>query len=127
MRALLDTQSLILVGQDRLPQLAKDTYSDTDNDVYFSLVSLWEIGIKAALGKLRFKRKISEYHDMLIEELGLSPLTLEATHIEKAVNLPFHHRDPFDRLLIGQALVEGLRILCANSQFDLYECERIWD
>lgn len=127
MRILLDTQSLILVGQDHLPALAKATYKDSDNDVYFSLVSLWEIGIKSALGKLKFKRRISEYHSMLIEELALSPLGLEATHIERAVNLPFHHKDPFDRLLIGQALEEGLCVLGADAEFDSYGCERIWE
>ncbi|MBI1862300.1 MAG: type II toxin-antitoxin system VapC family toxin [Deltaproteobacteria bacterium] len=127
MRLLLDTQSLILVGQGRLPARAKEVYSDKDNEVYFSLVSLWEIGIKTAVGKLRFKRNLKDYHDLLVEELNLAPLSIEATHIERAVRLPFHHRDPFDRLIIGQSLTERLCVLSGDVQFDAYKCDRIWD
>ena len=127
MKILLDTQTLILIGQGQLPKRASEAYADIDNEVFFSLVSLWEIGIKASLGKLKFKRKIAEYHDMLVEELDLSSLNIEAIHIQKAVGLPFHHKDPFDRLLIGQALTEGLSVLGSDSQFELYGCDRIWE
>jgi PIN domain nuclease of toxin-antitoxin system len=58
--------------------------------------------------------------------VGLKPLSIEAVHIERAVNLPWHHRDPFDRLLIGQALEEDLALIGGDSRFDSYGCRRIW-
>ena len=108
MRILLDTQALILAGRNQLPRPAARAYTSRSNEVYFSLASLWEVGIKASLGKLRFPRSITEYYDALVERFALKPLSIEAVHIDRAVNLPWHHRDPFDRLLIGQALEEGL-------------------
>jgi PIN domain nuclease of toxin-antitoxin system len=90
------------------------------------LVSLWEIGIKASLGKLRFPRSIADYYETLVEDFALEPLSIEAAHIERAVKLPWHHRDPFDRLLIGQALHEGLAVLGGDPKFDPYGCQRIW-
>src|SRR5690348_4200302 len=122
MKILLDTQALILAGRDELPGQAAQAFTSPSNDVYFTLVSLWEIGIKAALEKLRFKRKITEYYDLLTNELGLVPLEIHPKHIEKAVGLPFHHKDPFDRLIIGQALTENLTILTSDHHFDSYGC-----
>ena len=127
MKILLDTQALILAGRDQLPKSAANAFTSSSNDVYFTLVSLWEIGIKAALGKLRFKRTLTEYHDLLVNELGLIPLTIDPKHIEKAVGLPFHHRDPFDRLIIGQALTEELTIITSDAHFTSYGCKQIWD
>ena len=127
MKILLDTQALILAGRNQLPKPATLAYSSTSNEVFFTLVSLWEIGIKAALGKLRFHRKITEYHEMLVNELGLIPLSIEPKHIEKAVALPPHHKDPFDRLILGQALTENFLILGSDAHFDAYGCKRIWD
>jgi len=126
-KILLDTQALILAGRDQLPKLAADTFTSSSNEVYFTLVSLWEIGIKSALGKLRFKRKITEYHDLLVNELGLIPLSIDPNHIEKAVGLPFHHKDPFDRLIIGQALTENLTIVSSDTHFASYGCKQLWD
>jgi PIN domain nuclease of toxin-antitoxin system len=127
MKILLDTQALILAGKGSLPKAANLAYTSDGNDVYFSLASLWEIGIKAALGKLQFRRKLTEYYSLLKDEVGLIPIGIEAEHIEKAVNLPYHHKDPFDRLIIGQALTENLTILTSDSHFDSYGCKRIWD
>jgi PIN domain nuclease of toxin-antitoxin system len=59
-----------------------------------------------------------------MEQFALRPLSIEAAHIERAVNLPWHHRDPFDRLLIGQALEEGLAMIGADSRFDSYGCRK---
>jgi len=127
LRILLDTQALILAGQDRLTRPAGRAYTSRSNEVYFSLASLWEVGVKASLGKLRFPRSITEYYDALVEQFALKPLSIEAVHIERAVRLPWHHRDPFDRLLIGQALEEGLIMIGGDSPFDSHGCRRIWD
>ena len=127
MRILLDTQALILAGRNQLPRPAARAYTSRSNEVYFSLASLWEIGTKAWLGKLKLPRSITEYHDALVEQFALKPLSIEAVHIDRAVNLPWHHRNPFDRLLIGQALEEDLAVIGADSRFGSYGCRRIWD
>jgi len=127
LRILLDTQALILAGRNQLPRPAARAYTSRSNEVYFSLASLWEIGIKASLGKLKFPRSITEYYDALVEQFALKPLSIEAVHIDRAVNLPWHHRDPFDRLLIGQALEEDLALIGADSRFDSYGRRRIWN
>jgi PIN domain nuclease of toxin-antitoxin system len=112
---------------DQLPKVAAEAFTSSSNEVYFTLVSLWEIGIKSALGKLRFKRKLTEYYHLLVDEHGLVPLSIEPQHIEKAVGLPFHHKDPFDRLIIGQALTENLTVISSDSYFSSYGCKQLWD
>lgn len=127
MNILLDTQALILAGRDELPQRASKAFCLPSNAIYFSLVSLWEIGIKASLGKLDFNQQIGEYRTLLVDDLGLRELNISCEHIEKAVSLPFHHRDPFDRLIIGQALLEGFVLMGSDQHFDAYGCKVIWD
>ena len=90
------------------------------------MVSLWEIGIKVSLKKIRFRRKISAYHSLLLE-IGLTELPIKATHIEHVVKLRKLHKDPFDRLLIGQALTEKLVVISGDSIFEDYGCGRIWE
>lgn len=127
MRILLDTKALLLAGRNQLPKPAARAYASGSNEVFFSLASLWEIGIKASLGKLKFPRSIGEYYDGLIDRFALKPLSIEAAHIDRAVTLPWHHRDPFDRLLIGQALEEDLAVIAGDPRFEEYGCRRIWD
>jgi PIN domain nuclease of toxin-antitoxin system len=126
MNILLDTQALILAGQSRLPTTAAKAYQAASNEIYFSLASLWEIGIKASLGKLSFDRDLLEYHDALHGEFGLTPLAIHPAHLQVATTLPFHHKDPFDRLLIGQALSERLVVMTGHAIFSDYGCRRIW-
>lgn len=125
MRILLDTQALILAGQDHLPAGAARAYASERNTVYFSVASLWEIGIKAAIQKLIFDRRLTEYHEVLVQQ-GLLPLSIEPSHIERAVGLPRLHKDPFDHLLIGQALEESLTVMTGDEIFERYGCARVW-
>jgi PIN domain nuclease of toxin-antitoxin system len=127
MKILLDTQALILAGRDELPPLASRAFCLSSNQVYFSLVSLWEIGIKTSLGKLHFPHQMTQYHKMLINTLGMNELSILPEHIEKSVSLPFHHRDPFDRLIISQALVEDFTLMGSDQIFSHYGCKLIWD
>lgn len=126
MKVLLDTQALILAGQNRLPPPAAKTYLISNNEIYFSVASLWEVGIKASLKKLKFDMKVTDYQRLLLRA-GLFELPIEASHIEQSVALPFHHRDPFDRLIAGQALVESMTVISGDQTFGLYGCQRIWD
>ena len=126
MKLLIDTQALILAGRDELPKPARALYESPSNDIYFSMASLWEIAIKSSLGKLQFKKGLVEYRRMLVGELGLLFVPIEPEHLEELRTLPFHHKDPFDRLLVGQAMVEGLALFSGDLAFDQYECKRVW-
>jgi PIN domain nuclease of toxin-antitoxin system len=126
MKILLDTQALILAGRNELPATASRAFSLPSNQIYFSLVSLWEIGIKTSLGKLAFPHQITQYHSMLVNKLGLYELSISPEHIEKSVSLPFHHRDPFDRLIVGQTLVEDFTLMGSDQVFKTYGCKVIW-
>lgn len=94
-----------------------------DVEVLVSVASFWEISIKAALGKLGTPEDLPRR----VEELGFESLAIAVEHAWAVRRLPHHHRDPFDRLLIAQAQVEGLPILTADPAFDAYDVKVIWD
>ena len=124
MRLLLDTQALVwIVSGRRLTAAADAAYSDVANELLVSAASYWEIAIKAGLGKLDVRL------DDLDAELLLNSirwLAIERQHCKQSVSLPMHHRDPFDRLLIAQALCENLQVITGDSAFDAYGVTRVW-
>jgi PIN domain nuclease of toxin-antitoxin system len=116
-RLLLDTHILLwsLFHPERLSVEASDAISDADNEVFFSAASIWEIAIKAALGRADFA------HDpvtivAMAQATGFPEIPVRSTAASLVVRLPLHHRDPFDRLLVAQAMAEGL-ILCTADPF----------
>lgn len=120
MNLLLDTHALLwwLADMD-LTAPAVGAISDPGNVVMVSAISVWEIGIKRSLGKL-------DAPDGLIEAIvdsGFEPLPVEFSHARAAGDLPPHHRDPFDRMLIAQATTEGLVVVTRDVAFDDYEVE----
>ena len=125
---LLDTHTLLwfLQGSSRLSLMARALIEDPGNRVLVSVVSCWEIAIKAGQGKLN----LSEPSRTLLErelpanDLELLPISLE--HATTVEGLTQHHKDPFDRLLIAQAIVEGLPIISVDGAFDAYPVRRIW-
>ena len=128
MRALLDTHSLLwfLDGDERLSAPAREIIEDGQNDVLASIATLWEIAIKHSVGKLDLGRPFSELFPAELEATAISVLDLEVAHLSKVVALPFHHRDPFDRLMIVQAMVEQIPIVGNDPQFDAYGITRLW-
>ena len=119
MRLLLDTHALLWWMSDdaRLTSVWRETISDPDNDVLISAVSVAEISIKASLGTL-------DVPDDLTDALGTSgfdPLPLTWNHAIEVARLPWHHRDPFDRMIIAQARVEGLAVATVGPQFRAYD------
>ena len=118
MKILLDTNALIwVVGTSpRLPRSWRDLLLDPDNDVFFSAVSVVEISTKASLGKLTAP---DDYLPVLAQS-GLTEVTLTAVHGQRMRTLPFHHRDPFDRMIIAQALVEDLAVMTSDPAFAPY-------
>ena len=117
-RLLLDTHVALRALEDHqdLAPAVRSAITDPANEVYVSAVSIWEIAIKRALGKLRAPDGIAS----LVEEAGFSELVVTSFHAEQAGGLPLHHRDPFDRMLVAQAQAEGLSIVTADSRIPLY-------
>jgi PIN domain nuclease of toxin-antitoxin system len=110
----------------RLSQQTRALLQDPENQLFLSAASSWEIAIKYALGKLPLPLPPVEYVLSRMETSGTSPLPVQHSHALHAGGLPFHHADPFDRLLIAQAQLEGLRILTADGQFEAYEVDLLW-
>ena len=128
MRALLDTHTFLWWNLDapRLSQTSRDLLGDGDNELLLSVVSVWEIAIKHARGRLDLPKPPAEYLPERIAHYGYDALRVEVGHALQAGRLPAHHSDPFDRLLIAQALVERLPILSADPHFARYGVEVIW-
>lgn len=118
-RLLLDTHVLLwwLADDPKLGPQTAEIISDTRNEIFVSAVSSWEIAIKKKLGKLEAPDDI----DTVVEDEGFSKLPVSLHHGEVAGNLPLHHKDPFDRMLIAQAKIAGLRIVTDDSYIKLYD------
>jgi PIN domain nuclease of toxin-antitoxin system len=128
MRHLIDTQSVIwYVDQDQLlSPTAHAAITDPANDLLLSAASVWEIAIKVGLGKLTLSLPYRQWMTQAIADLSLSILPITVDYADIQTGLPQHHRDPFDRLIVSQALVEGVPVISADPQFDAYGITRIW-
>ena len=117
-RLLLDTHVLLwsLTEPQKLSRRTRDALEDAQNEVFASSVSVWEIAVKRALGKL----KAPDNLEASIKEQDFIPLNLTFLHAEQAGALPPHHGDPFDRMLIAQAQVEGLILVTRDARILLY-------
>ncbi|TAN65565.1 MAG: type II toxin-antitoxin system VapC family toxin [Methylobacter sp.] len=127
MRYLLDTHSLIWFLEDdkRLSITARDIINDDNADIYLSIVSIWEMAIKISIDKLKLSQSLKQVIDIL-EQQSITLLSVKPVHILAVVSLPFEHRDPFDRLLICQALVEDMKFISNEALFLRYGVDRIW-
>jgi PIN domain nuclease of toxin-antitoxin system len=116
MRFLLDTHVLLWVANspERLSRAVCDLLQDSDNEIYFSILSLWEIAIKKSLGRENFQVDARVLHRALCNE-GYKELGITSEHVVSIDSLPLLHKDPFDRLLISQATVEGITLLTNDS------------
>jgi PIN domain nuclease of toxin-antitoxin system len=128
MKILLDTHTFIwLDGKpEQLSLRAVNLIENLSNDLILSVVSVWEIAIKYQLGKLQINRSLSDLvaSQQLTNDIKILPVTL--THVLRVETLLLHHKDPFDRILIAQAITEKLPILSRDRIFDDYPIERIW-
>lgn len=128
MRLLLDTHALLwwLVDDRHLPRTAHDAIADGSNSIFVSAASAWEITTKHRIGKLTGASEIVADFDTVILGEGFRELSISVKHGRAAGMLPSLHRDPFDRMLIAQAMIEGM-ILVSNEQlFDSYGVPRLW-
>ena len=128
MKLLLDTHVLIWWSLDSV-KLTKKIYellTDPDNTLVVSIASIWEMQVKVQLGKLDLDKKVSELitHQQQVNNLEVLPI--DPAHVYALENLPNEHRDPFDRIIIAQSIVEAIPLLSADKVFDRYPVERIW-
>lgn len=128
MRLLLDTHVLLwwLTGDPRLSPRAHQLLRDGSNEVHLSAVSVAEMAIKAAKGRLELPIPVDALVADIVEQDGFMPLPITVSHAAALESLPDHHRDPFDRLLVAQARVEDMGLLSADPQLRAYEVDVIW-
>ena len=128
MKVLLDTHAFLwsITGDDRLSKTAEEIFLDPDNNLFFSAASFWEICIKMNLGKLSLKRGWFKTIQEEMRTNAVQWLPVEMQHFFELTKLPFHHRDPFDRMLVAQAMVEDLQHVSRDSRLSAYKIKRIW-
>jgi PIN domain nuclease of toxin-antitoxin system len=127
-KLLLDTHALLWFHEDdpKLSRKAARAIEDPDNQCLVSHVSIWEMAIKVSLGKLRIPIPLPDYVRLGISDQGFSFLPIEIDHLLHVSTLPFHHGDPFDRLLVAQCLTEGISLVSHDAALEQYGITRIW-
>ncbi|BAY38883.1 hypothetical protein NIES2111_32320 [Nostoc sp. NIES-2111] len=128
MKLLLDTHVLIWwsSSSERLSANVYNLITDTSNTLMFSIASVWELQIKYQLGKLNLSSPIPNLIESQQRINNLQILPIELSHIYALDGLPNYHRDPFDRIVIAQAIVEKIPMLSADTVFDAYAVQKIW-
>lgn len=128
MNFLLDTHSFLwwCANDSKLSPLALNTIADIDNNIYLSVVSAWEISIKSRIGKLLLPEKPDAFIAKMLQQHSFSVLAITINHALKEHDLPNHHNDPFDRLLISQALVEDLSLISNDRKITNYDLKILW-
>lgn len=127
-RYLLDTHALLFMDQapDRLSDASKALIEDTRNRLFVSIASLWELQIKSMFGKLTLPLAVDRMMLRQQRENDIDLLPIAIAHVVEQAALPFHHRDPFDRMLIAQARVEGLTLLSRDAAMQNYDVAVQW-
>ena len=128
MRVLVDTLVFLwwVEGDRALPAKARAVLANPENECLISMVSAWELAIKTGLGKLKLALPVKRYIVENVAANGFRMLAIEIAHVGRVETLAMHHGDPFDRLLIAQALEENIAVVTADPIFRNYGVKRIW-
>jgi PIN domain nuclease of toxin-antitoxin system len=128
LRLLLDTHAFLwfVLNDPQLSAAARTAISDPLNDVFVSPATFWEVAIKVSIGKYTVPGALEDFFQRGIKDNDFEVLPIEARHAAQVAVLPFHHKDPFDRMLIAQALVEGLTLVSIEAAFAAYGVKRLW-
>lgn len=128
MKLLIDTHVVYwyIEGSRNLSATARTLIQDASNDILISPASYWEMAIKISLGKWQLTQPYHVFIDIGLNQYGFQLLPILPIHTEALIGLPFYHRDPFDRLLAVQALVDDLPLVSADVIFDQYGVNRLW-
>lgn len=128
MKLLLDTHILLwfIAGSASLSQSARSLIEDVSNEKFVSIASIWETAIKVSIGKMSLSAPFEVLFPHQLQINGFELLPVKVEHTFAVTTLPFHHRDPFDRLLIAQAIEEKITLVSADEIFDDYGVTRLW-
>ena len=128
MKLLLDTHTLLwfIAGSASLSAYARSLIEDAANEKFVSIVSIWETAIKVSIGKMSLSAPFDILFPHQLEVNGFDLLPVKVEHTFLVTTLPFHHRDPFDRLLIAQAIEEKMTLVSVDNVFDDYGITRFW-
>lgn len=128
MNILLDTHTFLWLrsAPEKIPEKVLAAYYDVNNDVFLSIASVWEMQIKHQLGKLDLDLPLSTLIEEQCTNNGLQLLAIETYHIFALADLPFHHKDPFDRLILIQSKLENLKLASADNVFGYYDIDLFW-
>ena len=126
---LLDTHAFLwfLFDDSRLSEHVAALIEDTQVEKWLSKASLWEIAIKHQIGKLSLGMDLESFFEQHVEKVELRLLDMELVHLLAYGNLPLHHRDPFDRMLVAQASTLGIPLVTVDAAFAAYNIETVWD
>jgi PIN domain nuclease of toxin-antitoxin system len=127
MRYLFDTHAFLWLATDdaRLTAPVRAVFQDLEHECFLSAASIWEMAIKASLGKLTLGTSLSQLVKGGVDR-GVRILDVRAGHAYLVETLPYHHRDPFDRLLVAQATHEGMHLVSRDDRLDAYAVTRVW-
>jgi PIN domain nuclease of toxin-antitoxin system len=127
-KLLLDTHAILWFALEdpQLSVVARSLLTDPANQLFVSPASYWEIGIKIALGKYPVATDLAAFMERQIRVNGYQVVPILPSHAGVIATLPFHHRDPFDRMLVAQAMVEGYSLVSSDEMFDRYGVTRFW-
>ena len=128
MKLLLDSHAVIwwVDQHELLSPNANDAISDPQNELFVSAATIWEIGIKVGIGKLRLSQPYRNWMNQAIADLRAITIAVSVEYADAQANLPPHHGDPFDRMLISQSLTDGISIVSRDTRFDSYGVTRLW-
>ena len=128
MRCLLDANALIFLDlePERLSVAAQREILNPTNELHLSIASLWEMQLKIARGKLTLSRPLAEVVAAQCQVNGLRLFGIEPAHVYRLGLLPFHHNDPFDRMILAQGLAEDMAIITSDGEFSAYGVRLVW-
>ena len=128
MDLLIDTHAVIwfITEDSKLPLKTKKIIENSENNCYVSIATYWEIAIKHSLGRLNLDSDLENIFQ-IIEKTGFEILPITTNQILINAGLPHHHQDPFDRIIIAQAIIEDLKIVTKDGQFENYQVSLVWD
>jgi len=127
MDILLDTCSALwfLIGDEKMPEATRDIICNSENRIYISTATVWEVAIKISTKKLDFDGDIDGFVNA-VEDNGFVFLEVATEHAKAVASLPYIHRDPFDRMLVAQAMVDDMAILTTDAEILKYDISPVW-
>ena len=128
MRGLLDTHTFLwfVLDDPNLSAAARAYTADPNNELYVSPASYWEVAVKVSIKKYELKSPFESFWRKGIDDNGFRIMPIELSHAAAVAAMPFHHRDPFDRMIVAQAMAERIPIVSNDTALDVYGVRRIW-